>query len=513
MADEKNIRLVLQQQETEEKPLLRINTLWKQAKRFFVLWIVVSIVAALGVGAFAMVNYSDTMETQAMVEFSFKGIESGKDPYGNNFDITKLKSPAVIEAALTAQGISKEDVPVDVVRNALTIGGVRPEDAIEKMVGYQSIIDMGNTNALSALKEFLNVTYFPTKFVITLQLDNTDLEPEQGAALLDAILESYKQYFFQTYGYNDALGSAVLSVDYNDYDYERVIEVFDSTLASAQSYLNTLAAEDDTGFRSATTGYSFRDLSSAINTLRTEDLDWINSYVTVNNVTKDKGLLLTYYDYRIQSLERAKTAAQEKLVAIDESIAAYQKDTILVMNNENGKDMTVSQSSGTYDSMIQQKINMQSQIAEYTRDISYYTSRSTSLRTTTTTVTNAQIKMVDERIANLYTKVETLIDQVNVTADEYYENVAYANAFTVLVPANVPAKTGLIAIATSSVFPVVIVECLILVVYVMVVVCTAFAKDQRISSGIASSAQDTGSSEETEAQQQDTAKDKKAQKK
>ncbi len=513
MADEKNIRLVLQKQETEEKPLLRINTLWKQAKRFFVLWIIVSIVAALGVGAFAMVNYSDTMETQAMVEFSFKGIESGKDPTGNNFDITKLKSPAVIEAALTAQGISKEDVPVDVVRNALTIGGVRPEDAIEKMVGYQSIIDMGNTNALSALKEFLNVTYFPTKFVITLQLDNTDLEPEQGAALLDAILESYKQYFFQTYGYNDALGSAVLSVDYDDYDYERVIEVFDSTLASAQSYLNTLAAGDDTGFRSATTGYSFRDLSSAINTLRTEDLDWINSYVTVNNVTKDKDLLLTYYDYRIQSLERSKTAAQEKLVGIDESIAAYQKDTVLVMNNENGKDMTVSQASDTYDNMIQQKINIQSQIADYTQDISYYTARSNSLRTATNTVTNSQKKMVDERIEKLYTKVETLIDQVNVTADEYFENVAYANAFTVLVPANIPTESGIMAIVTSSFLPLVIVECLILAVYLIIVVCVAFAKDQHISSNIVP-AKDAVEADDAEAeQQQDAAKEKKTQKK
>lgn len=96
--------------------------------------------------------------------------------------------------------------------------------------------------------------------------------------------------FYNNYGYNSSLESAVVSIDYTEYDYVDAVDVFDSSLGSLKNYIDELAASDNTRFRSET-GYTFADLSSSIDTVRNEDLDWISSYITLNNVTKDKKIL------------------------------------------------------------------------------------------------------------------------------------------------------------------------------------------------------------------------------
>ena len=110
--------------------------------------------------------------------------------------------------------------------------------------------------------------------------------------------------------------------------------------------------QDDTSrFRASSTGFSFADLYQAIQTLRTVDLDIISSYVTVNTVTKDKDTLLDYYNYQIEKLVRERSVAQEKLGSINESIANYEKDTIIIYGDMQ-ETSQYTQASEQYDKMV-----------------------------------------------------------------------------------------------------------------------------------------------------------------
>lgn len=476
MSEEKNINLVLKQAEDDEKPILTIGGLVQQTKRIFVLWLVMAIILGAVTGCVGLLVGQNNAVAQAAVEFTFNGVESGKDPAGNEFDVTKMTAPTVLKAALESLQLSEEQVPVDKLRDNITIESVIPSDAIEEIKAFQSVFEVGNSNALSAVQSMLNVSYHPTRYIITLDLNEAGIEKEQGAAVLEAVLTAYKQYFYETYGYNRALGSAVLAVDYHDYDYERAIEVFDASLASAQKYVSALANEDSTSFRSVATGYSFTDLANAIGTLRTEDLGWITSYVTVNNVTKDRDMLLTNYEYRIENLKLQKAAAETNLASIEASIAAYQKDTVLVVGGDsNSTDLTLSQASEQYDNMINRKLNTQAEIAECTKDIDYYEQRVTELRMTTSTTTATQMKELDEQLDKLYAKITALLEQVNITADEFYENVAFANAYSVTVPASVTSSNS----GMSLIVMVLLVEVLLFVVFAMIIVIRAFAIQYR----------------------------------
>ncbi len=499
MLDEKNINLVLKDEAADEKPLLTLRGLAQQTKRLFVLWLVCSLVVALIAGGFSYLSAKQITKVNAAVEFTFSGIEDGKDPAGNEFDVaTQMKSPVVLKNALDAMGISLEDVSIDDLRGAIKLQGIVPEDAMDELTAYKSVFDVGNTNALSAVQSMLNVTYHPSRYIITFLPSEAGLSAADGVGMLDAILTAYKQYFYETYGYNKALGTAVLAIDYHDYDYERAIDVFDTSLESAQRYVNTLANEDTTGFRSVNTGYTFTDLANALGTLRNEDLDWIASYVTINNVTKDKETLLTYYAYRIENLTLAKTEAESNLVSIQESINSYEKDSVVVVGGDQyGKDLNLSQSSEQYDKMINRKLAAQETISECTKNIAYYEQRVAELRMSTSSATGSQMKELDAQMDKLYAKITTLLETVDATADEFYENVAFQNAYSVVVPP-VSSTSGAVRDIISKIL---VPEVALFVVFAIIVVVRAFVAQYRLNNPmpaavVAETADDAAKAEE-----------------
>ena len=157
------------------------------------------------------------------------------------------------------------------------------------------------------------------------------------------------------------------------------VDVFDSSLGSLKNYIDELAASDNTRFRSET-GYTFADLSSSIDTVRNEDLDWISSYITLNNVTKDKKNLIANYKFKIEDLKRSKIISEEQLKAVSETIEVYEKNSILIFSNAtDAANASLTQSSDTYDNLITQKIEAQANLSACEQNIKRYEERIKSL--------------------------------------------------------------------------------------------------------------------------------------
>ncbi|MDD5946273.1 MAG: hypothetical protein PUC41_00545 [Oscillospiraceae bacterium] len=477
MQEEKNINLVLKEAVADEKPLLTLHGIAQQIKRFAVLWLVCALALGLIAGCGSLMLTKNTVNVKAAIEFTFSGVEDGKDPAGNEFDAAKqLRSPIVLKNALNTLNYTDAELNVDDLREALKVSSVIPEDAVDELTAYKSAFNVGSNNAMSAVQAMLNVSYHPSRFIINFIPADLGLSAEEGVEVLNAVLSAYKQYFYETYGYNKALGVAVLAIDYHDYDYERAIDVFDTSLESAQRYVNSLANEDTTGFRSVTTGYSFTDLANAIGTLRNEDLGWITSFVTINNVTKDKQMLLTYYAYLIENLTLQKTEAETNLISVQESIDKYEKDSIVVVGGDQyGKDLNLSQSSEQYDKMINRKLTTQETIAQCTKDIAYYEQRVNELRMANTVSTNSQMQELDEKMDKLYGKITTLLETVDATAAEFYENVAFQNACSVVVPAAAERNT----IVQNTIMIVLVLEAMLFVVFAVIIVIRAFTLQYR----------------------------------
>ncbi len=479
MSEEKNISLILKQPEDESETVtISFDSIFRQMKRYLLVWIVLAAVLAMLTTSFVFL-FSGRIVTSsitALVSFNYSGIESGKAPDGSTFDVNKIKSPNVIENAL--DDVSESSSLSENIRSNISIKGIIPDDALDKISLYQSVYSQGGSAALDAVNSLLAIGYYPSYYVINFDYAAAGITIDDGKKILDRILENYQDYFFRTYGYNEALGSSVVAVDYKDYDYPEAVDVFNSTLDSLEQYVQKLSNDDTTNFRSNETGYTFSDLLTTIDTVKSADLDALSSYITINNITNDKEMLLTYYQYRIEEMERERKVSQSELDSVTNSINEYEKDTLLVFGNGNGAEngeTTYQQASEKYDELINQKIEIQDSVSRCSQRIEYYKDRISAMNENSGTV-KVNSEEVEKELSSLYDKIKDLIDVTNKTADEYYETVTFANAYNILVPAtgNAPQVT-----AGGLAMPILIIEAVLFVVYLGVSFIRAIVLDNR----------------------------------
>lgn len=475
--EERNVNIMIKNQEEEDKELvISFSTLLKKLRKYLLIWIVAAVVfigAAFGYAG--ITTHVNKAALHALVGFSYDGVEKGLDPAGKTFDPYSIKNPAVIEDALSSLGMGMEEL--ENIRQGITIQGVKPKDAINRLTVYQDVLD--KSGSVSAAEKILETTYFPTQYHVYFNYSNTSFSDDDAVTVFNAILNQYNSYFYEVYGYNESLGNAVNIINYDDYDYTEAIDLFDSSISILKNYVKRLANEDQTRFRSSDTGYTFSDLYQAINTVETIDLDKISSYIAVNNLTKDKDSALAYYEYRIKSLTRMKSQYEEEIKSYESSIEKYEKDQIIVFGA--GTDDTSTQStlaSAQYDKMIDEKNQLVVSLAETKQSINFYKERQEALKSGGAGSTSKAEK-VEEDLAVLNEKVSNIINLVADTAEDYYKNVTFKNAYSVLVPATNTSSDKIERVIENAKMPLVILEALALIVYFAAALIEAFVADSR----------------------------------
>ena len=472
-----NLNVTLKAETAADKDVIvSFHTLFNKIKRVFLLWLLISfIVGTLIIGLSIFSASSPKTPLSAVIGFSYNGIEKGKSPDGSDFDTDTLSSPKGITAALNERQMDMN--LLEPIRQGISIEGIIPNNAADRIIAYKNVYESFSANSLNAAEKMLNTTYHPTQFRLKFDYSLTSLSRSEAADIFNTILECYKDYFFEEYGFNEALGNAVSVLSYKDYDYAEALDLFDDALSNLNSYVKELSSDDTTRFRSNVTGYSFADLTRAISSIREMDLDILSSYVSVNNVTKDKDRLVAYYEYRIENLTRQKAVYEEELATIKESIDSYQKDQIIVFSNgTEGMNSQFTEASEQYDKMISQRISVQTSLSNTTQRINYYNDRIRALKSKVVGSTD-KIQKTEADIDALSQKITTLVDTVNKTADDYYENVSLSNAYNILVPASSEVVAAVKGGVKSAIVPAFIIEMLIFLGFFAVCLVNAIKED------------------------------------
>ncbi len=419
------------------KSVLPIRKLCRNFKRFLMLWIIAAVTIIAVIGGSNILSNISNREISIRVNFSFDGVESGHDPSGNKFEVNNIKSKSAIENSLKNLDLEYEDT--DELYSSISISGNVPANAISRITSYTS---MYTSEDINTSKRIQDLTYYPTQYTITMDCSKVDLDFSDCVNFLNDLTQQYEQTFFSDYGYKKSLENTVTAIDYNNYDYIDAVSVFDSSLLSLQDYINELVSKDETRFRSEKTGYTFIDLSKSIEVIRTDDLDMISSYITINNVTKNKQNLIANYQFKAQELERQKKIYEEQLDALSKTIDTYEKNSVLIFANTiNDKDTTVTHSSKTYDDLITQKITVQKQLSNCQQKMNMYNERITALKGSDKQGSEDKVK---EDFDKINEKINKLISSVNTTINEYYETIALKNAYMIL------------SVASDSVFDIII---------------------------------------------------------
>ncbi len=362
--------------------------------------------------------------SKALLTFQFEGIEDGVGPNGAAFDVNMLKSPYVIQSALSELGITENYA--ETVRQNMSIVGVIPQDAVDQI----TVIEKISEKDASAYQKILDVSYFPSQYIVYLYDDGT-FGPKELTQILDGVIASYKQYFIDTYAQNDVLTVTANLLDTGDYDYPEYTELFETQVDIMTSYA-TERMQDAPDFRSSQTGLSFEDIITALDFVKTVDVARLVSYVESNSLTKNKTRQIEYYNYNIRELTNKLSELQTRLDSVVSTINSYEKDPVVIVSNTDST-LEYGEKNKYYDDLVTQKISLNKQIAETNTKINKYYLKVNDLQNSAKIASQADFDYADNLISKLRTTVTSWVELTETTTQEYYSTTLLSNAVKVSV--------------------------------------------------------------------------------
>lgn len=393
---------------------------------------------------------------QAVITFQYEGIEDGLDPNGASFDINKLKSPTVIEAALADLDVG--GISVETVRRSIVIEGVIPEDAVERI----TVINEMAVKDAAQYEKILDVSYFPAQYVITLY-QVKGVSKSETRDILNAVLDSYKKYFLDTYANTEVLTVTGNLIEYKDYDYTEAVDLLQSQMDIMMSYVEE-RQKQSSEFRSVNTGLSFGDIVTSLETIESVDMSNLSSYIETNTLTKDKERLVEYYAYRIKKYNTDLYTLQQQLATTQQTIDAYVKDPVVIVSSQESTQ-EITQANDYYDQLLARKLSLSDQISKINAEINdMYTQFNTIIESSRQS-TQSEYDKADEMLDRLITKIAEWTQLIEDTTEEYYTTTLFSNAVKIAVPAQYHAAGGMMKVAKKILIGMAAMVLLVLIVW------------------------------------------------
>lgn len=379
---------------------------------------------------------------QSVITLQYEGIESGLDPNGAAFDINKLKSPVVIEGALTELGIM--DIGVEEIRKNIEIEGVIPEDAIERITVIQQMAQEDAEN----YEKILDVEYFPSQYIVSLY-QGRGMSASETREILNAVVESYRAWFLDTYANTAVLTVTGNLIRYQDYDYAESVDMLQAQIDIMQDYVSERLAQAP-DFRSAATGLSFGDIVTSLETIESIDMANLSSYIENNVLTKDRQRQIEYYNYKIKNYTMELSELQTQLAAVQNTLDTYVKDPVVIVSSQE-TTQEITQTSEYYDSLVRKKIELSEQIAETNTKLNEtYTLLDTVTASSRKNV-QSEYDKADGMLERLTETISEWTGLIEETTQEYYTTTLFSNAVKIAVPAQYKAAGGMMAVIKRTV--------------------------------------------------------------
>ncbi|WP_026518049.1 hypothetical protein [Butyrivibrio sp. MC2021] len=391
---------------------------------------------------------------RAMITFQFDGIENGLDPNGAAFDVNLIRSPYVIQAALLERGY--DESYVETVRENLSIDGVIPKDALERITVIKNMAQKES----KYYEQLLDVSYFPSEYILYLYDDGT-FNSKELPKILDGIIDSYKQYFMDTYANTEVLSVTSNLLSGDDYDYGESIDLVTTQMDIMLSYVRE-RMKTAPDFRASSTGLSFQDIVTSLEFVKTVDINRLSSYIQSQSLTKDKYRQQEYYEYMIRNCSNKISELQTRLDSLTNTINSYEKDPVVIVSNSDST-LEYGQKNEYYDSLVTEKENLIREIAHTNTNLNQYYLLLSQLSESGTSANQEAYDYADSLLNRLNTTISSWVELIEETTQEYYSTTLFSNAVKKTVPAQYVVDGGVTHIIKNIAIPSAILVVLVLI--------------------------------------------------
>ncbi|MCR4661455.1 MAG: hypothetical protein K5765_05555 [Clostridia bacterium] len=375
------------------------------------------------------------------IQFDYDGASDGLDPDGNIFNPVDFLTDDVISSGLEKSGMSTT-YETSLVKQYIVMENVVPEDVVDEITSYTSLV--GDS---SATRNITTSDYHPVRYRFVLYRDfNKKISKDQLNKLLSNIVDSYCERFYSVY--QKSLDTSEYNEIYSmeKYDYIYQAQVFSSKISILSSYARGLYSihSDFT-----VNGQTFNDISLKCSQLISSDISKINSTIILNALSKDIERLKNYYNYKIEVLNYDKAKYTSDLANINEQLNDYKKDSTVYVGSGENIVKVESNSSETYNYLLNKQITISNTIASINTEISDYQSILDDINNASGT--DDEYQYVETNITKLSSNYDALEETFETMLNEY--NKEYITTGTI-------SKTGVQYYSSSILSFAFIVRCI-----------------------------------------------------
>ena len=436
LADSKKIDLYINNESNDEQGISIMNVFSTLGKRFhvFVWVIIIGLLAGLLVPTLIYSFKTKKDSAIAIIGLDYENAEQGLAPDGKQLDISYLKSSYVVENALKKVTLSKK-VSTAQVQSNLKIEGILTDETKQRLDILDDLKEAKN-NDYSKILQNLQLQY-RAQYIVSIGNVFKDgnrkftVPSEDLSKLLNAVTASYSEYFIETYRDIRLPSNPLNSIGVDDIesvdgpDYLDILDEISTTLSSLESYCRNNAGIIP-GFRSAS-GMSFTDLASQIATFRNGQIDYIYSYVYLNNVSKNKELQLTRYQYMKRQAELDLAEITTNIADLQAAITNYQFSITKVPAPDGTSWTEIKVKDDQYNTLVNRLTTLNEQKSALQERISILDERITKL--SGPDATDEQKSNAKEYVTSAFNTANDLYVLASKNSQELFTSNAYQNKY------------------------------------------------------------------------------------
>ena len=204
-----------------------------------------------------------------------------------------------------------------------------------------------------------------------------------------------------------------------------MLDAISSTLTNLENYCHTNAAIIP-GFRT-TSGMSFSDLASQIATFRNGQIDYVYSYVYLNNVSKNKDLQLTRYQYMKRQAELELAEITTNITDLQNAITNYQFSITKVPAPDGTSWTEIKVKDDHYNELVNRLTALNEQKSALQERISILDERITKLGGPD--ATDEQKEKAYNYVKAAFNTANDMYDLVSKNSQELFTSNAYQNKY------------------------------------------------------------------------------------
>ena len=371
--------------------------------------------------------YSHYYQSSAHVSFVFPEISSGKYPDSTRFSPYDLIDTERVEEALEIfqeEGLYTQ-FTADEIAEQLDVYTYL-ENPVNATVNYMRT--EGNDYSYYS-SEYLVFYSQPFKFVPNMPRKGFGFaEQDYSSKFLETLMEVNMKYIKSNH---TRVGSFYTLTDLKNmraeelqgYDYSEKVAMYSSRLGYTIDYLQ-MFIDEASGFTSPTSGLSFIDVKNAFQTIQSEKLNTLSSFINASNLTTDirqrkNKMQITIESNNLEFLKKSDEAEVNRYAQQNYDHTFTENLIIVSENEENG--LYQARPKTAYDTVVQQRIAAENAKVEYdvaikqdTVDLAKYEQVST-----TTEEYKQLCERADELVEEFTDQYNSVLEEANLLVEEY----------------------------------------------------------------------------------------------